>query len=178
MCCTRERIRHRDGQDFSGVCPVSKTSLVRVKVWIPEDQEQIIPSEPSVFVSHEWARYMGWCCLLWNKQKPGTWCTRAFDDEPGSGQATIHFDFVSDVVLSFLVLRVTSTVPLYRLLLVVQERLRPSGGEQKANLKHLGTTLLVESSRCRTSTHLATTRQKQPRHHGVPSSTQYSHPPP
>jgi hypothetical protein len=91
-------------------------------------------------------------------QKPGTWCTRAevleADDEPGSGQATIHFDFASDVVLSFLVLRVTSTVPLYRLLLVVQESLRPFGGEQKANSKHLGPRLLG-SSQCRTFAYLA-----------------------
>jgi hypothetical protein len=86
-------------------------------------------------------------------------CIRDSDDEPGSGQATIHFDFASDVVLSFLVLRVISTVPLYRLLLVVQESIRPFGGEEKANLKHLGT-LLVESSRYREHSHILPPRDK------------------
>jgi hypothetical protein len=90
-----------------------------------------------------------------------------------------HFDFASDVHFKcFPVLRVTSLVQ-YRLTLVVEARIRPFSGVHDLDLKHLGT-LLVGSYllRCRTSAHLATIRQKQTRHHVVPSSTRYSHPPP
>jgi hypothetical protein len=37
MYWARERIRHRDGQDFSDVYPVSKASLMRVKLRVSED---------------------------------------------------------------------------------------------------------------------------------------------